>query len=68
MNETVTKILLSEDNSYLRCIEVNLDSSTVLADHVLKIKKIKKKVLKKEDIHDILIKNWTRNHSCKIMI
>ena len=33
-----------------------------------KNKKNKKKVLKKEDIHDILIKNWTRNHSCKIMI
>ena len=43
MNEIVTKILLAGDNSYLRCIEVNLDSSTVLADHVLKIKKRKKK-------------------------
>ena len=43
MNEAITKILLAGDNSYLRCIEVNLDSSAVLADHVLKIKKRIKK-------------------------
>ena len=64
MNETVTKILLAGDNSYLSQPGFIYSACRPCT----KNKKKKKKVLKKEDIHDILIKNWTRNHSCKIMI
>ena len=55
MTETVNKFPLAGDNSYLKCIEDNLDLSTVLAEHLLKTKK-KCKILKKQDIHDIFIK------------
>ena len=54
MNEIVNKFLLAGDK-FMPEMHVRLDLHIVLVDHLQKIKK-EYKSLKKQDIHDILIK------------